>query len=63
MPNYSPTTSADLPLRSQFSTASRLNVSSNFRRSVTYGFGCLRTGLRFRLAKWGLLASPLFPPP
>jgi glycosyltransferase involved in cell wall biosynthesis len=36
--------------------------SINFRRSVTYGFGCLATGLRFRLAKWGVLASPLFPP-
>ncbi len=36
--------------------------SINFRRSVTYGFGCLATALRFRLAKWGLLASPLFPP-
>jgi glycosyltransferase involved in cell wall biosynthesis len=36
--------------------------SINFRRSVTYGFGCLGTALRFRLAKWGLLASPLFKP-
>jgi glycosyltransferase involved in cell wall biosynthesis len=36
--------------------------SINFRRSVTYGFGCLETGLRFRLAKWSLVASPLFPP-
>jgi glycosyltransferase involved in cell wall biosynthesis len=36
--------------------------SINFRRSVTYGFGCLGTGLRFRLAKWGVMASPLFPP-
>jgi glycosyltransferase involved in cell wall biosynthesis len=36
--------------------------SINFRRSLTYGFGCLATGLRFRLAKWGLLSSPLFPP-
>jgi glycosyltransferase involved in cell wall biosynthesis len=36
--------------------------SINFRRSVAYGFGCLSTGLRFRLAKWGLLSSPLFPP-
>jgi glycosyltransferase involved in cell wall biosynthesis len=35
--------------------------SINFRRSVTYGFGCLGTALRFRLAKTGLLASPLFP--
>jgi hypothetical protein len=36
--------------------------SINFRRSVSYGFGCLATGLRFRLARWGLLSSPLFPP-
>lgn len=35
MPNSSPTTSADLPLLSQFWTASRLKVSSNFRRSRT----------------------------
>src|SRR5439155_26073974 len=35
MPNSSPTTSADLPLWSQFWTASRLKVSSNFRRSRT----------------------------
>ncbi|ACL04668.1 Putative glycosyl transferase (group 2 family protein) [Desulfatibacillum aliphaticivorans] len=36
--------------------------SINFVRSVIYGFGCLHTGLRFRLAKIGLMASPLFPP-
>jgi hypothetical protein len=36
--------------------------SINFRRSVTYGLGCLRTALAFRLAKAGLVASPLFPP-
>jgi len=35
--------------------------SINFRRSVKYGFGCLSTGTRFRLAKWGVLDSPLFP--
>ena len=28
--------------------------SINFRRSLVYGFGCLGTALRFRLAKWGL---------
>jgi glycosyltransferase involved in cell wall biosynthesis len=28
--------------------------SINFRRSVKYGFGCLRTALTFRLAKLGL---------
>jgi len=32
--------------------------SINFRRSVRYGFGCLGTALRFRLARWGL-APPL----
>ena len=32
--------------------------SINFRRSLRYGFGCLITGLRFRLARWGL-APPL----
>jgi glycosyltransferase involved in cell wall biosynthesis len=37
--------------------------SINFRRSVRYGFGCLATGLRFRLARLGWLRSPLFPPP
>jgi glycosyltransferase involved in cell wall biosynthesis len=36
--------------------------SINFRRSVKYGFGCLGTGLKFRLSKWGLLRSKLFPP-
>lgn len=28
--------------------------SINFRRSLRYGFGCLATGLAFRLAKWGI---------
>jgi glycosyltransferase involved in cell wall biosynthesis len=37
--------------------------SINFRRSVKYGFGCLSTGLRYRLAKMGISASPLFPKP
>jgi glycosyltransferase involved in cell wall biosynthesis len=36
--------------------------SINFSRSVRYGFGCLGTGLRFRLARWGLCRSKLFPP-
>jgi len=36
--------------------------SINFRRSVKYGFGCLATGLKFRLAKWGVATSKLFPP-
>ena len=35
--------------------------SINFRRSVRYGFGCLGTGLEFRLARWGLRASRRFP--
>src|SRR5262245_52903912 len=35
--------------------------SINFRRSVTYGIGCLRTAATFRLAKWGMIRSPLFP--
>ena len=36
--------------------------SINLRRSIRYGFGCLGTGLRFRLAKMGLGGSSLFPP-
>jgi glycosyltransferase involved in cell wall biosynthesis len=35
--------------------------SINFRRSVKYGFGCLGTGTKFRLAKLGLAKSKLFP--
>jgi glycosyltransferase involved in cell wall biosynthesis len=35
--------------------------SINLRRSIRYGFGCLGTGLAFRLAKIGLLRSKLFP--
>jgi glycosyltransferase involved in cell wall biosynthesis len=35
--------------------------SIDFRRSVRYGFGCLATGLVFRLAKWGLVRSVRFP--
>jgi glycosyltransferase involved in cell wall biosynthesis len=35
--------------------------SINFRRSVKYGFGCLWTALSFRLARMGLVSSPLFP--
>ncbi len=34
--------------------------SINLRRSIRYGFGCLWTGLQFRLAKVGLWRSPLF---
>ncbi len=36
--------------------------SINFRRSVTYGLGCLGTGWTYRLARWGVKSSPLFPP-
>ena len=35
--------------------------SINFRRSVKYGFGCLWTALKFRLAKMRLIKSELFP--
>jgi glycosyltransferase involved in cell wall biosynthesis len=37
--------------------------SINFRRSVRYGLGCLVTGMTFRLARMGLISSPLFPDP
>ncbi|HWH72479.1 MAG TPA: glycosyltransferase family 2 protein, partial [Candidatus Sulfotelmatobacter sp.] len=35
--------------------------SINLRRSIKYGFGCLWTGLQFRLAKMNLMKSALFP--
>jgi glycosyltransferase involved in cell wall biosynthesis len=35
--------------------------SINLRRSIPYGFGCLWTALRFRLARMGLLRYKLFP--
>jgi glycosyltransferase involved in cell wall biosynthesis len=35
--------------------------SINFSRSVKYGFGCLGTALKYRLAKIGLARSKLFP--
>ncbi len=35
--------------------------SINLRRSIQYGFGCLNTALRFRLAKCGLGGGTLFP--
>jgi len=34
--------------------------SINFRRSVVYGVGVLKTAVEFRLQKWGLHASPIF---
>ncbi len=35
--------------------------SINFSRSVKYGIGCLETALAFRLARMGLITSPMFP--
>jgi glycosyltransferase involved in cell wall biosynthesis len=34
--------------------------SINFRNSVTYGLGVLKTAVLFRLHRWSLLNSPLF---
>jgi glycosyltransferase involved in cell wall biosynthesis len=34
--------------------------SVNFRRSVVYGFGVLRTSIAYRLHRWGLIRSRLF---
>lgn len=34
--------------------------SINFRRSMVYGLGVLKTAAMFRLQKWGILSSPLF---
>jgi len=34
--------------------------SINFRRSVTYGIGVLKTALAFRLARWRFKPDPLF---
>jgi len=35
--------------------------SINFRRSVTYGLGVMKTSMQFRLRKWGLARSEIFP--
>lgn len=35
--------------------------SINFRRSLTYGLGCLWTGVEFRLAQWRCRSCVLFP--
>jgi glycosyltransferase involved in cell wall biosynthesis len=35
--------------------------SISFARSVRYGFGCLHTGLVYRLCRLGLMTSKLFP--
>jgi hypothetical protein len=37
--------------------------SINFSRSVTYGLGVLRVGLKYRLARMGLFKSRLFTNP
>lgn len=34
--------------------------SINFRRSVIYGLGVLKTATQFRLNKWGLASTPIF---
>jgi glycosyltransferase involved in cell wall biosynthesis len=34
--------------------------SINFRRSVTYGLGCIKTAMEFRLGKMGLMSPALF---
>jgi glycosyltransferase involved in cell wall biosynthesis len=34
--------------------------SINFRRSVAYGLGVLKTSVQFRLQKWGVCSSPIF---
>lgn len=36
--------------------------SISFTRSIRYGFGCIMTALTYRMARWGLCRSPLFPP-
>ncbi|UCF67841.1 MAG: glycosyltransferase family 2 protein [Acidobacteriota bacterium] len=36
--------------------------SIRFGRAVRYGFGVISTGLAFRLARWGLASSRIFPP-
>jgi glycosyltransferase involved in cell wall biosynthesis len=35
--------------------------SINFQRSIKYGFGCLNTAIRYRLARMHLIKSRLFP--
>ena len=36
--------------------------SISFGRSIVYGFGCLDTAVRYRLARLGAVRSPVFPP-
>ena len=40
-----------------FAEASSINLT----RSIKYGFGCLKTALLYRLAKWNLIKSKLYP--
>jgi glycosyltransferase involved in cell wall biosynthesis len=35
--------------------------SINLPRSIRYGLGCVGTAIKFRLAKWGVINSPIFP--
>jgi glycosyltransferase involved in cell wall biosynthesis len=35
--------------------------SINLKRSITYGLGCVRTAIAYRLARWKIVSSPLFP--
>lgn len=35
--------------------------SINFKRSVAYGIGCLRTGIEYRLSRWGAITTARFP--
>ncbi|NTW06354.1 MAG: glycosyltransferase family 2 protein [Syntrophaceae bacterium] len=35
--------------------------SINFSRSVKYGFGCLNTAMKYRMAKMGIMKTLLFP--
>jgi hypothetical protein len=34
--------------------------SINFRNSIIYGFGVLKTALQFRMNKWGIFKSKIF---
>jgi hypothetical protein len=34
--------------------------SIDFKRSVVYGVGCLRTGIEYRLCRWGMMTQARF---
>jgi glycosyltransferase involved in cell wall biosynthesis len=36
--------------------------SINLRRSIEYGLGCVRTAIKFRMARWGLASNRAFQP-